>query len=128
MNHQLNNSQPDYIRMVVTGVVEKANFIKAISELINHPDYHCKHVLWDFSSADMGLSMGDLLEIAGVLRLFKAKDKNFANKSALLIPDHMHRAMANIFVSISKLLPFEYKVFKTNNAAMHFLTPSESNL
>lgn len=124
MIHQLNDSHSSYIHIVVTGVVEKKSLLDAMSEVFQHPDYHFKNSLWDFSNATgLGLSMGDMKEIVGILKLFKTKDKTFANKVALLIPDHLHQAMAALFISLSKLLPFEYKVFQTRDAAIHFLVP-----
>ena len=124
MIHQLNDSQSSYIQIVVTGVVEKATLLEAMSEVFRHPDYNFKHSLWNFSNAtSLGLSIVDMKELVGILKLFKIKDKTFANKVALLIPNHLHQAMATIFVSLSKLLPFEYKIFQTREAAINFLVP-----
>ncbi|MBU0970888.1 MAG: hypothetical protein KKC20_09595 [Proteobacteria bacterium] len=125
MDYQLNASHPDYIQIVVTRVVEKTGLAHAMSAVFQHPEYPFKHSLWDFSAATgMGLNIGDLREIIGTLRLFRPRDNNFANKVALVVPNHMHRAMAGIFVSLATLLPFEYKLFKTNGAAIKFLCPT----
>ena len=124
MIHQLNTSHASYIHIIVTGVVEQASLLDAMSEVFQHPDYHFKHSLWDFSNATgLGLNMGDMKELVGILKLVKTKDKTFANKVALLIPDHLHQAMATLFISLAKLLPFEYKVFQTRDAAILFLVP-----
>ncbi len=123
MEYQLDNSHSRYIRMTVTDLVHKKGLTAAISELMAHPDYPSKHALWDFTQAAMGLSMGDLREIAGVLRLYKTRKKNFANKSALVVPGFLDMSMARIYVSLSKLLPFDYRVFQTIDEALDFLTP-----
>ncbi|MCP3944768.1 MAG: hypothetical protein GY710_25275 [Desulfobacteraceae bacterium] len=123
MKCQLDDAQQYYIHVIVTGIVEQTGMLNAISELIHHPNYHCKHSLWDFSNASAGLNIKDLRKIVRILHLFKPRSKNFANKVALVIPGHMHQAMANIFVSIATLLPFKYKVFKSNEAALKFLIP-----
>lgn len=127
MIYQLNDSHSSYLQIIVTGVVEKTSLLDAMSALMRHPDYHHKHSLWDFSCATtMGLSMDDMKELVGILKLFKTEDKAFANKAAMLIPDHLHQAMATIFVSLSTLLPFEYKIFQTREAAINFLVPRVS--
>ena len=125
MDYQLNTSQPAYIQIVVTQVVKKTSLVNAMSDVFQHPEYPFKHSLWDFSAATgMGLNIGELREIIGMLRLFRPRGNNFANKVALVVPNHLHRAMAGIFISLATLLPFEYKVFKTNGAAIKFLSPT----
>ena len=108
--------------MTVSGVVEKKGLIRAMSELMVHPDYQVKHTLWDFAGGEMGLSMGDLGEIAGILKLYKTRGTAFANRSALVVPGFMDMSMARVYVSLSKLLPFDYRVFKTLEDAQAFLT------
>lgn len=122
MDHILNDSDPQFIVMTVTGVVDKAGIIAALSKLLTHPDYKAKHTMWDFTGATMGLSLGDFREIAGVLGLFKPRTEHFANRSALVVPHPMERNMAKVYVSISKVLPFDYRVFQTREAAREFLT------
>ncbi len=128
MEYTLDNSHSVYIQMNVSGVVDKSGLLSAMSELVMHPDFTDKHSLWDFTQATMGLSISDFGEIAGVLGLYKSQKKNFANKSALLIPNLMELSMAKMFVSISKLLPFKYKVFKTREKALVFLVNDQSSI
>ncbi len=122
MDHSLDDSHPDYILIQVSGIVDKKGIVAAMSEVFTHPDYHCKHSLWDFNRAVMGLSIGDLREISGVLKLFKPPKKNFANRVALVVPMVMEMNMAKVFLSISKFLPFDYRVFETKKQALPFLT------
>lgn len=122
MDYELDNSHPLYIEMTVTGIVHKAGMIAALSELLRHPEYISKHTLWDFTGASMGLSIGDLKEIAGVLRLYKPGTKNFHSRSALLVPSMMELSMVKLYISISKLLPFDYKAFSDREEALAFLT------
>jgi|GEM_PF-1377060 len=126
MEYQLDESHARYIRMTVTGLVEKKGLTAAMSKLLAHPDYPDKHSLWDFTDAAMGLSIGDLREIAGILRLYKTRNKNFANKSALVVPGFMDMGMAKIYVSLTKLLPFDYRVFQSIDQALNFLIPENS--
>ena len=121
MKHTLDNSHPVYIQISIFGVLDKPGLLSAMANLFQHPDYMNKDSLWNFTHATMGLSLGDLGEIVGVLGLFKTKKKNFANKVALLVPNLMELGMAKMFVSISKLLPFTYKVFKAKEDAIAFL-------
>ncbi len=121
MEHTLDNSHPVYIQISIFGVLDKPGLLSVMSELFQHPDHMNKDSLWNFTQATMGLSIGDLSEIIGVLGLFKAQKKDFANKSALVVPNLMELSMAKMFVSISKLLPFTYKVFKSKEDAMAFL-------
>lgn len=125
MAYILDDSHPVYIRMTVTDVVDKPGLIAAMSELVNHPDYPVKHSLWDFTRAALGISLGDLREIVGVLRLYKPRQENFANRSALLVPDTMHIAMVDVFISMTKFLPFNYKAFRTVEAAVAFLETTD---
>ena len=71
MEYQLDASHNKYIKVTVSGIIEKVGFIAAISELMQHSEYLNKHSLWDLSNSTVGLTIGDLKEIAGVLRLFK---------------------------------------------------------
>ncbi|MDD9301193.1 MAG: hypothetical protein HUK40_02160 [Desulfobacter sp.] len=106
--------------------MEKQGTMAAMADLILHPEYPYKHSLWDFTrGTQMKLSMGDLREIVGVLKLLSTREKGFANKSALLVPHMMGMGMAKIYVSLSKLLPFEYKIFTQINEAMDFLAPNQ---
>jgi hypothetical protein len=122
MDFELDSSHDNYIAMTVSGGVDKAGLISAISQLVQHPEYLDKHSFWDFTKADMGLTMGDLSEIIGVLRLYKPAQSDFADKSALLIPGKMNQAMVNVFVTLAKVLPFKYKVFNDSNKAKSFLS------
>lgn len=122
MNYTLDNSHPAYIQINTQGLVEIKSFMPALSELLSHPEYPSKHTIWNFSQSQIGLSIGDMKEIAGVLRLYKPTEKNFANKSALVVPDNMARAMAGFYISISRLLPFDYRIFKGLEDARAFVT------
>lgn len=66
MEYRLDDSHPVYIRMTVTGIADRPGLLSALSELLHHPAYTDKHSLWDFSRADMGVSIRDLSEIAGI--------------------------------------------------------------
>ncbi len=121
MAFSLDNKEDAYISVTVTGMLDKPTTIAAISELLQHPDYMKKHSLWDFTDATMGLTIGDLGEIIGVLRLFKTKDLSFVKKSAFVITGHMKIAMANVYISMTRFLPFEYRVFQNLEEAKNFL-------
>lgn len=123
MEYRLDDSHPVYIRMTVTGLVDKPYLIAAMSHLVQHPDYPARHSLWDFTGAAMGISIGDLNEIAGVLRLYKPRQENFADKSALVVPDRLHQSMVDLFISMTRFLPFRYRAFKDIDAAVRFLDP-----
>ncbi len=121
MGYQIDDKNDEYISITLTGMMDKQCIISALSELLNHPDYHKKHSLWDFSEARMGLTLGDLSEIIGVLRLFKTIENKFANRSALVITGKLQLAMGNVFISMATMLPFDYKVFENKEAAKTFL-------
>ncbi len=123
MKFTLDATHDKYIKIVVSGLVVKPELISVISQLMQHPDYLDKHSFWDFTESNMGLSIGDLQEIVGVLRLYKPKQKNFADKSALLVSGQMNSAMVNVFATMAKVLPFKYKVFKDKDSALSFLCP-----
>ena len=107
MVYDLDVSHEKYIKVTVSGVVDKASLIAAMSELMQHSDYIQKHSFWNFHEAVMGLSIGDLKEIADVLRLYKPKEMVFANKSAIVVPGEMHKVMVDLFIEMTKLLPFK---------------------
>ncbi|WDP89033.1 MAG: hypothetical protein HUN04_04525 [Desulfobacter sp.] len=121
MAFELDSPHDKYIKIKVSGVIEKATLISAISQLMNHPEYTDKHSYWDFTNASMGLTISDLNEIAGVLKLYKPGTKNFADKSALVVPGTLTSAMAEMFVKMSNVLPFKYRVFTEPNDAIEFL-------
>ena len=121
MAHQIDASHSTYIQVTVRGRIGKDVLIAAMSELMQHPEYTIKHSLWDLSGGSLGLSISDLREIVDMLRLYKPKEKSFANKSAIVVPGEMHKAVVNIFISMSKMLPFEYTVFQNAGDAKTFL-------
>ncbi len=121
MDFELDTSHEIYIKITATGIVDKASLISAISQLMQHPEYLDKHSYWDFTNASMGLSIADLTEIAGVLRLYKPKRKDFANKSAVLVSGSFNHAMVNVFATMSKALVFNYRVFQDRKKLETFL-------
>ncbi len=121
MAYALDASHEKYIKITVSGIIEKVSFVAAISELMQHSEYLYKHSLWDLSDSTMGLTIGDLKEIAGVLSLYKPKEKDFANKSAIVVPGQMHKAMADLFINMATRLPFKYCAFNDTNKAAVFL-------
>ncbi len=121
MDFTFDTTHEKYIKINVSGIVVKSEIISTMSQLLQHPEYLDKHSYWDFREATMGLSIGDLSEIAGILRLYKPKQKQFANKSALLVSGQMNSAMVDVFATMTKMLPFKYKVFKNPDDALAFL-------
>ncbi len=121
MEYKLDTSHEKYIEVTVSGVIKKLSIIAAISELMQHPEYSDKHTLWDMSEALVGLGIGDLKEIAQVLRQFKPQKKNFANKSAIVVPNQTHKAIVDIFITMATHLPFKYRAFNDKEKAKFFL-------
>ncbi len=121
MEYELDASHKKYIKVTVSGIIEKATIIAAISELMQHSEYLHKHSLWDLSNATTKVAIGDLKEIANVISLNKPKEKIFANKSAIIVPGHMHKAMIELFIKMANRLPFKYYAFTDNNKAVDFL-------
>jgi len=118
---ELDASHSIYIKMRVTGIVDKPGLISAISELMQHPEYLDKHSFWDFTQANLGLSISDLNEIVGILRLYKPRQKEFANRSSILVTGPMTSAIVDMFVKMTALLPFNYRVFNDAKEAEAFL-------
>lgn len=121
MTYKLDASHEKYIKITVSNVLEKATLVAAISQLMQHSDYLNKHSFWDFSEATMGLTMGDLSSITGILSQYKPKEKKFANKSAIVVPGQMHKAMGDLFITMANHLPFKYQVFNDKKKATAFL-------
>lgn len=94
-----------------------------MKDLVTHPEYEAKHSLWDFSRAEQGsLGILDIKEIVGFLRLYKPRGKTFANKSAIMVSSQFHMGIVNVFISMSKILPFKYQVFTKFEEAVKFLS------
>ncbi|MBA3011970.1 MAG: hypothetical protein KKF12_05400 [Proteobacteria bacterium] len=121
MEFELDSSHEKYIKITITGLIVKPELISVMAQLLQHPEYLDKHTLWDLREANMGLSIGDLKEIIGVLRLYKPQKKDFANKTALFVPGKFNSAMAEMFVAMSKLLPIKYRVFNDLKQAESYL-------
>ena len=97
-----------------------------MGELINHPDYSKKNSLWDLTQALQGnIAMSDIKEIIGFLRLYRPKGKSFSNKGAFLVSSNVNKALINIYITLSKMLPFKYRVFTEQIEAEHFLTGTD---
>ncbi len=121
MEFKFDATNNDYIKINVSGLLVKSEIISVISQLLQHPEYLDKHSYWDLRKATMGLSIADLSEIIGILHLYKPRQKQFANKSALLISGQMNTAMANVFVTMTKMLSFNYRVFKDKEHVLSYL-------
>ncbi len=67
----------------------------------------------------------DIKEIIGFLGLYKPKDETFANKSAFLVSSQMNKALVNVYITLSKLLPFTYRVFTELPDAEKFLKEAD---
>jgi hypothetical protein len=70
----------------------------------------------------VGISFEDIKQITRAMKHFKPERKTFANKSALLVSGKMTLAMANIFVALAVLLPFEYRAFSDPHKAEAYLS------
>jgi len=125
MGFTIEADHPAYLKIIVDGLMEKTVVLSAMAELLNHPDYCEKHSYWDLSNARMGLSLQDLKEIIGVMRLYKPRRKTFANKSAIVVDGKLEIAMANMFVTLSTLAPFRYKAFTNHEKARHYLETTQ---
>lgn len=121
MSIRLDDSHSEYIKMTISGVIDKTTLIQAISELMGHSEYLDKHSYWDFTKGKMGVSMGELKEIIELLLLYKPQRKEFANKSALVVDSKMNQAMGDFFLTFTRLLPFEYQFFDSHQEAERFL-------
>lgn len=121
MDFKLDATHDKFIKMTVSGLVLKPELISAVSQLMQHPEYVEKNSYWDFTEASMGLAISDLSEVIGILRLYRPPKKDFANKSAFLISGEMNSAMANVFITMARMLPFKIKVFNDKGKAESFL-------
>ena len=121
IGYSLEDTHPSFIEVRVNEHLVKSTLILSMGALFNHPNYYEKHTLWNLSEAEMRLSFSDLNEIAGMLRLFKPEKQSFANKSAILVSGKMNVSLAKMFVGLTKLLPFEYRVFTNRSEAVSFL-------
>ena len=121
MDAEFDSSHTQYIKITISGLIVKPELISVMAEILQHPEYLDKHTFWDLTEASMGLSIGDLKEIVGVFRLYKPERKDFADKSALLVPGKMNTAMAEVFIAMSKLLPIKYRVFNDWERAEAYL-------
>ena len=123
VDYKLDNSHQKYIRIIVVGGIEKNDIISAMKDLMTHSDYPVKHTLWDMSGAHQGsIDVLDIKEIIGVLRLYRPKQENFAGKSVFLVSGAMNKALLNVYINLSKMLPFSYRVYTDRVKAVEFLT------
>jgi len=121
MEAELDSSHAQYIKITITGLIVKPELISVMAKILQHPEYLDKNTLWNLRKANMGLSIWDFKEIVGVLRLYKPERKSFADKAALLVPGQFNSAMAEMFVTMSKLLPIKYRVFNDWDKAEDYL-------
>lgn len=98
-----------------------SGLIPVMAQVLQHSQYPDRHVYWDLTQADMGLSIGDRREIIGVLRLYQPEKKSFSDRSSLLVSGSLNRAMGDLFVSMAKVLPFKYRIFTDPEEAEAYL-------
>ncbi len=122
MDYTLDNTHKKYIKIIVTGSLEKNRIIHETKALMTHPKFKIKHSLWDLTGADQGDI--DILDVRGIVggRLYRSKEKNFANKSAFLVSGGVNKSLINIYITMANLLPFKYRVFTVQDEARRFLT------
>ncbi len=122
MGYLLNPDHTDYIEIIVHGLLDRKTAVAALDEVLSHPQYPVKHTLWNLTLSQNGLSVKDLMEIAGILKQFTPPAKHFANKSALLVKNRMEIAMVNLIGSAAAFLPVRYKTFLNFDKARAYLT------
>jgi hypothetical protein len=121
MQTDLDWSHDQYVRITVSGTINKTDLVGLMAEILQHPDYTKKHTFWDLRHVTMGLSIADLREIIGVLKLYRPQTRDFADRAALLVPGKMNQAMAQVFVTMTRMLPIRYQVFSDWETAQQFL-------
>ena len=121
METELDWSHDIYVKITISGLLVKPELISLMAEILQHPDYPSRHTFWDLRQCGMGLSIADLKEIIGVLKLYRPRE-NFADKAALLVPGKMNSAMAGVFVTMTKLLPIKYRVFSNWEEAEDYVS------
>jgi hypothetical protein len=123
MDAVIDSSHDRYMKITISGVLVKPELIAVMAQILQHPEYPDKHTLWDLTRASMGLSIADLKEIVGVMRLYRPARKDFADRAALIIPGKFNTAMAEVFVAMSKVLPIKYRVFNDRDKAEAYVCP-----
>ncbi len=121
METKLDWTHNTYVKITISGLLVKPELISLMADILKHPNYPTRHTFWDLRHCGMGLSIVDLKEITGVLKLYRP-EKNFADKAALLVPGKMNSAMAEVFVTMTKLLPIKYKVFSNWEKAKDYVS------
>ena len=116
MEYTLDTSHERYIKISVNGLIVKSELVKLMAEILKHPLYPDRHTFWDLRHASLGLSISDLKEIVGVLRLYNPPVKRFSGKAALLVPGKMNTAIAEIFVAMTDF-------FQSNTRCLTRRTP-----
>jgi hypothetical protein len=106
-----------YLEVVFNGLLVKQTVLSSLNRLLNHPEYYEKHSLLNFSDIRVGVSMNDIKEILGVMRLFSPKKADFANRSAWLVAGQVNRSLAEMIIEMAKTLPFDFKVFSDSSRA-----------
>jgi len=123
VDYPLDDTHKKYIKIIVTGPLEKNRIIHAMKALMTHPEFKIKHSFWNLKGASQGgIDILDIREIVGVLRLYRPKEKDFANKSAFLVSGGVNKSLINIYITMANLLPFKYRVFTDQDEARRFLT------
>lgn len=105
----------------MNGYLTKYEMLTAILEVMRHPDYHHKHSFWDCTDAMMRMSLFDLKEIVDTFKSYQPQGENFANKIAVLISGNMNKAIMDIFIPMTKVLPFHFKAFTIQDELEKFL-------
>ena len=127
MEYRIDDSHQHYIKIVVNGALEKDRVIEVIKDLVTHPEYEKKHSLWDMANAEQGtFDIMDIREIVGFLRLYRPKRKDFADRSVFIVASEMNRVFVNIYITLSKILPFKYHVCTELSEAEAFLVGEKS--
>ena len=112
----------EYLEVVFDGLLEKKTVLSSLNQLLNHPEYYSKHSLWNMTGSRLGFSISDFKEIIGVMRLFSPKEKEFSNRSVLLVSGHMNQSMAGLFIDMAGALPFEFSIAAEEREARALLT------
>lgn len=101
--------------------MNKDSLLTAISDLMQHPNYHDRHSFWDCTCATLEMSIFDFTEIVNILKPYTPPGRHFKNKVAILLEGEMNKAIMTFFISWTKMLPFNFQVFTKRDDLITFI-------
>jgi hypothetical protein len=121
-------SKPGYIAVTFSGYITFSMLLESFLNEASMPDYHYKNRIWIFKEHDdLSLSMSAITSAIPIItNLYPKQPEN--NKTAIVLSNGSHKAVAGIFAQQAARIPYCLGLFRNLESAVQWVTRDQEEL